>query len=220
MQHAFVFVPHECCTARACVVARVRLFFVLSAFGSGWVGGSLKASRSALLVARAMASGALARGRFGVVAGARDEPIEFSGARTGGEPSGIHRDRRVVARDTARGPGRYTNTGHGPDKFLPMFQLQFIDRAVDTPGVLDDEGLVESSFVQSRVEPTIRKGVLRSGMSRFCPSCRARTFLIIVEKTIRKSSVGTWMGERLLQTGIACLCIVSRVFSCPYTWMT
>ena len=47
-------------------------FFVLSAFDSGWVGGSLKESRSALLLARAMAYGALARGRFRVVAGARD----------------------------------------------------------------------------------------------------------------------------------------------------
>ena len=36
-----------------------------------------------------------------------------TGARTGGEPSGAHWDRRAVARDTAGGPGRYTNTGHG-----------------------------------------------------------------------------------------------------------
>ena len=36
-----------------------------------------------------------------------------TGVRTGGEPSGVHRDRRAEARDTAGGPGRYTNTGHG-----------------------------------------------------------------------------------------------------------
>ena len=36
-----------------------------------------------------------------------------TGARTGGEPSGAHWDHRAEARDTARGPGRYTNTGHG-----------------------------------------------------------------------------------------------------------
>ena len=37
--------------------------------------------------------------------------FEITGARTSGEPSGAHRDRRAVARDTAGGPGRYTNTG-------------------------------------------------------------------------------------------------------------
>ena len=36
-----------------------------------------------------------------------------TGARTGGEPSGAHWDHRAEARDTAGGPGRYTNTGHG-----------------------------------------------------------------------------------------------------------
>ena len=36
-----------------------------------------------------------------------------TGARTGGEPSGGHWDHRAEARDTAGGPGRYTNTGHG-----------------------------------------------------------------------------------------------------------
>ena len=36
-----------------------------------------------------------------------------TGARTGGEPSGVHRDRRAEARDTAGGPERYTKTGHG-----------------------------------------------------------------------------------------------------------
>ena len=36
-----------------------------------------------------------------------------TGARTGGEPSGAHWDYRAEARDTAGGPGRYTNTGHG-----------------------------------------------------------------------------------------------------------
>ena len=60
-----------------------------------------------------MAYGALARGRFGVVAGARDEPFEITGARAGGEPSGAHRDRCAAARDTAGGPGRFSNTGHG-----------------------------------------------------------------------------------------------------------
>ena len=39
--------------------------------------------------------------------------FEISGARTGGEPSGALRDRRAVARDTAGGLGRFTNTGHG-----------------------------------------------------------------------------------------------------------
>ena len=43
MPHACVFVPHECCTARACVVAGVRHVSVsLWAFCSGWVGGCLK----------------------------------------------------------------------------------------------------------------------------------------------------------------------------------
>ena len=37
-----------------------------------------------------------------------------TGARTGGEPSGAHWDHRAEARGTAGGPGRYTNTGHGP----------------------------------------------------------------------------------------------------------
>ena len=37
----------------------------------------------------------------------------ITGARTGGEPSGAHWDHRAEARDTAGGPGRYTNTGHG-----------------------------------------------------------------------------------------------------------
>ena len=36
-----------------------------------------------------------------------------TGARTGGEPSGAHWDHRAAAWDTAGGPGRYTNTGHG-----------------------------------------------------------------------------------------------------------
>ena len=36
-----------------------------------------------------------------------------TGARTGGEPSGAHWDHRAEAWDTAGGPGRYTNTGHG-----------------------------------------------------------------------------------------------------------
>ena len=36
-----------------------------------------------------------------------------TGARTGGEPSGAHWDHRAEARDTAGGPGRYTNTGLG-----------------------------------------------------------------------------------------------------------
>ena len=36
-----------------------------------------------------------------------------TGARTGGEPSGAHWDHRAEARDTAGGPGRYRNTGHG-----------------------------------------------------------------------------------------------------------
>ena len=36
-----------------------------------------------------------------------------TGARTGSEPSGAHWDHRAEARDTARGPGRHTNTGHG-----------------------------------------------------------------------------------------------------------
>ena len=96
-------------------------FFVLSAFDSGWVGGSLKESRSALLLARAMAYGALARGRFGVVAGARDEPIEFTGTRTGGEPSGAHRDRRAVARDTALGPGGFQILGMVPTSSCQCF---------------------------------------------------------------------------------------------------
>ena len=37
--------------------------------------------------------------------------FEITGARTSGEPSGAHRNRRAAARDTAGGPGRYTNTG-------------------------------------------------------------------------------------------------------------
>ena len=37
----------------------------------------------------------------------------ITGARTGGEPLGAHWDHRAVARDTAGGPGRHTNTGHG-----------------------------------------------------------------------------------------------------------
>ena len=40
--------------------------------------------------------------------------FEITGARTGEEPSGAHRDRRAVARDTSWDPGRRTNTGHGP----------------------------------------------------------------------------------------------------------
>ena len=46
MQHAFVLVPHECCTARACVVAGVRLFFVLSLrlVQGGWE-GALRGAR-------------------------------------------------------------------------------------------------------------------------------------------------------------------------------
>ena len=40
-----------------------------------------------------------------------DTSFGVTGARTGGEPSGAHRDRRAEARDTAGGPGRYTNTG-------------------------------------------------------------------------------------------------------------
>ena len=71
MQHAFDFVPHECCTARA-RVAGVRLFNVLSA-AIWFVGGrEPPGSRSALL---SWPTGALARGRFGIVAGARDEPF-------------------------------------------------------------------------------------------------------------------------------------------------
>ena len=47
MQHAFVFVPHECCTARACVSQVCDcLTFSLRPCGSGWVGGSLKESTS------------------------------------------------------------------------------------------------------------------------------------------------------------------------------
>ena len=43
MQHAFCLVPHECCTARACV-AGVRLFprFSLRSCGSGWLEGAWK----------------------------------------------------------------------------------------------------------------------------------------------------------------------------------
>ena len=37
----------------------------------------------------------------------------ITGARTGGEPLGAHWDHRAEARDTAGGPGRYTNNGHG-----------------------------------------------------------------------------------------------------------
>ena len=36
-----------------------------------------------------------------------------TGVRTGGEPSGAHRDHHAEVRDTAGGPGRYANTGHG-----------------------------------------------------------------------------------------------------------
>ena len=35
-----------------------------------------------------------------------------TGARGGGELSGAHWDHRTAARDTARGSGWYTNTGH------------------------------------------------------------------------------------------------------------
>ena len=66
-----------------------------------------------------------------------------TGARTDGEPSGAHQDHRAQARDTAGCLGRYTNTGHGADRqalavlvaqrAVEMPQLQFMDRAVDTP---------------------------------------------------------------------------------------
>ena len=46
--------------------------------------------------------------------GSRWAVFKVTGARTGGEPSGAHWDHRAEARDTAGGPGRYTNTGHGP----------------------------------------------------------------------------------------------------------
>ena len=50
MQHASRFVPHECCTARACDEASARHVNVfLCGHVTGWVGGSLSVSRSALL---------------------------------------------------------------------------------------------------------------------------------------------------------------------------
>ena len=72
MQHAFDIVPHECCTARACV-AGVRLFNVLSAAIWFRVGGRKPLGEQEC--SSFMSCRALARGRFGVVAGARDEPF-------------------------------------------------------------------------------------------------------------------------------------------------
>ena len=53
-----------------------------------------------------------------------------TGARTGCEPSGAHWDHRAEARDTAGGPGRYTNTGHGADSsnIMDVFS-DFLDKA-------------------------------------------------------------------------------------------
>ena len=76
MQHSFLFVQQECCTARACV-AGVRLLNVLSAASWFRAGGRERAWTGAgvlflwlsygLRCARAWA--------FGVVAGSRDAPI-------------------------------------------------------------------------------------------------------------------------------------------------
>ena len=94
---------------RARVVAGVRLVNVSpQAFFSGWVGGSLKGCRSALLLARAMAT-FVRTCVCGVVAGARDGPMFRLPVHVPAvNPPGAHGDRRAPARDTA---GRYTNTG-------------------------------------------------------------------------------------------------------------
>ena len=100
-----------CC----CTVASVQVCFC----GAGGdnallLGPSLgQVLPSALLLAGAMAYGALARGRLGSWRVLATNRFEITVARTGGEPSGAHRDRRAAAQDTAGGLERYTNTGHG-----------------------------------------------------------------------------------------------------------
>ena len=110
MQHAFDFVPHECCTARARVSQVCGcLMFSLRPFGS-WVGGSLQGAGVLFFHGLRVRSHVGVLGSWRVLATNR---FEITGARTSGGPSGAHRDRRAAARDTARVPGRYTNTGHG-----------------------------------------------------------------------------------------------------------
>ena len=73
----------------------------------------------------------------------------ITGARTGGEPSGVHRDRRAEARDTAGGPGWYTNTGHGAgteaDLYVPAFQktTDLISWALNLSATLTQSEIVE-----------------------------------------------------------------------------
>ena len=96
MQHAFGL-----CSARVLHGARVSqvcdcLTFSLRPFGSGgWVGASRRAGVLFFFLAKPWPT-------------VRSHVVVWG--RGGGEPSGAHRDRRAVARETARGPGRYTNT--------------------------------------------------------------------------------------------------------------
>ena len=74
-----------------------------------------------------------------------------TGARTSGEPSGVHRDRPAEARDTAGGPGRYTNSGHGEINMQNMINVvPILTAVVDAAAFfcVDKQKLV--ALVQSR----------------------------------------------------------------------
>ena len=118
MQHASRFVPHECCTARACDEASARHVNVfLCGHFTGWVGGSLSGSRSALLfgLGHGHVTFALVRAWRGVTGG-RVEPMmrlpERVPAVSPREFSGTAALMRGI-----RGPRRKTNTGHGAGTF-------------------------------------------------------------------------------------------------------
>ena len=101
-----------------------------------------------------------------------------TGARTGGEPSGAHWDHRAEARDTAGGPGRYTNTGHG--EFVGVDKQKVVALVQSRPSSNVDANELPAPVVgtcksHSSNIVDVLSGLLDKAQSDFDDTCHAES---------------------------------------------